>query len=65
MRRTLLPQRLAGLFGLALLLFNFPLIALWDRPATGWGLPLFPAALFALWALLIVSLAVLMEDAGD
>jgi hypothetical protein len=65
MRRTLLPQRLTGLFALALLLFNFPLIALWDHPATVWGLPLFPAALFALWALLIVLLAVLMEDAGD
>jgi hypothetical protein len=65
MRRTLLPQRLTGLFALALLLFNFPLIALWDHPATVWGLPLFPAALFALWALLIVLLAVLMEAAGD
>jgi hypothetical protein len=65
MRRTLLPQRLTALFALALLLFNFPLIALWDRPATVWGLPLFPAALFALWALLIVLLAVLMEAAGD
>jgi hypothetical protein len=65
MRRNLLPQRLTGLFALALLLFNFPLIALWDHPATVWGLPLFPAALFALWALLIVLLALLMEDAGD
>ena len=65
MRRNLLPQRLTGLFALALLLFNFPLIALWDHPATVWGLPLFPAALFALWALLIALLAVLMESAGD
>ena len=65
MRRNLLPQRLTGLFALALLLFNFPLIALWDHPATVWGLPLVPAALFALWALLIVLLAVLMEAAGD
>ncbi len=65
MRRNLLPQRLTSLFALALLLFNFPLIALWDHPATVWGLPLFPAALFALWALLIVLLAVLMEAAGD
>ena len=65
MRRNLLPQRLTGLFALALLLFNFPLIALWDHPATVWGLPLFPASLFALWALLIVLLAVLMEAAGD
>jgi hypothetical protein len=31
---------------LALLLFNFPLLALWDRDATLLGVPLFPAALF-------------------
>jgi hypothetical protein len=61
----LLHQRLAGLFVLALLLFNFPLIALWDREVTLLGVPLFPAALFLLWALLIAALAWLMERAGD
>ena len=36
-RRGLLPQRLIALFALALLLFNFPLLALWDRgpPCSG------------------------------
>jgi uncharacterized membrane protein len=63
MRRTLLHQRLIGLFALALLLFNFPLLALWDRDATVLGVPLFPAALFMLWALLIAALAWLMERA--
>ena len=58
-------QRLLALFCAGLALFNFPLLALWDRELTVFGLPLFPAALFALWALLIVLLAVLMEDAGD
>ena len=65
MRRAPLGPRLLGLFALGLLLFNFPLLALWDRDATVFGLPLFPAALFALWALLIVALALLMERAGD
>jgi len=65
MRRSLLPQRLIALFALALLLFNFPLLALWDREATVFGLPLFPAALFALWALLIAALALLMERSAD
>jgi hypothetical protein len=65
MRRGLLPQRLIALFALALLLFNFPLLALWDRDATVLGLPLFPAALFALWALLIAALALLMERSAD
>jgi hypothetical protein len=65
MRRPLLPQRLIGLFALALLLFNFPLLALWDRDATLFGLPLFPTALFVLWALLIAALAWLMERSPD
>jgi hypothetical protein len=65
MRASLLQQRLLGLFALALLLFNFPLLALWDRDATLLGLPLFPAALFVLWALLIAALAALMERAPD
>ncbi len=65
MRSRLQHQRLAGLFALALLLFNFPLLALWDRDATVLGVPLFPAALFIIWALLIVALAWLMERAPD
>ena len=50
-----------ALFAAALLLFNFPLLALWDREALVLGLPLFPAALFGVWALLIAALAWLME----
>ncbi len=65
MRSGLLMQRLVGLFALALLLFNFPLLALWDRDVTVLGLPLFPAALFLVWALLIAALAWLMERAPD
>jgi hypothetical protein len=61
----LLQQRLTGLFTLALALFNFPLLALWDRDTTLWGVPLFPAALFLLWALLIASLATLLERTPD
>jgi hypothetical protein len=65
MRTALLRQRLLGLFAAALLLFNFPLLALWDRPVLVLGLPLFPLALFILWALLIVVLAWLMETSPD
>lgn len=65
MHRHLLSQRLIALFALALLLFNFPLLALWDADALVFGLPLFPTALFALWALLIALLALLMERAAD
>jgi hypothetical protein len=64
MHERLLHQRLVALFVLALLVFNYPLIALWDHEATVLGLPLFPAALFGLWALLIVALAWLLESSG-
>ncbi len=46
------PQRLVALFSAGVLLFNFPLLALWDRNALLLGMPLFPAALFIIWALL-------------
>lgn len=54
-------QRLLALFFAGLGLFNFPLLALWDRDALIFGVPLFPAALFALWALLIALLALILE----
>ncbi len=57
-------QRLVALFFWGWLLFNFPLLALWDRDATLLGVPLFPAALFILWALLIAAIAWLMERPG-
>lgn len=58
-------QRLVALFIAGLLLLNVPLLALWDHPATVWGLPLLPAALFAVWALLIALLAWLLERQPD
>lgn len=58
-------QRLAALFGAACLLFNFPLLSLWDRDVTLFGLPLLPVALFAIWAVLIGLLAWNVErDSG-
>ena len=65
MCRALLQQRLIGLWALALVLLNFPLLALWNRDALLFGIPLFPAALFLVWALLIAALAWLMERAHD
>ncbi len=62
---ALTAQRLAALFAAGLLLLNFPLLALWDREATVFGLPLFPLALFGIWAGLIVALAWLLETAAD
>ncbi|MDP2870379.1 hypothetical protein [Methyloversatilis sp.] len=58
---SLRTQRLLALFAAALLLFNFPLLALWDRDATLLGLPLFPAALFVVWGALIALLGWIIE----
>ncbi|WP_234050647.1 MULTISPECIES: hypothetical protein [unclassified Xanthobacter] len=52
---------LVALFGAALLLFNFPLLAIWNVPATVLGLPLLPVALFAIWAGLVALIALASE----
>jgi len=65
MRTGLGRQRLVALFVAGGLLLNFPLLALWDRDAIVWGLPLFPAALFALWGLLIALLGWISERMPD
>jgi hypothetical protein len=61
MQDALVAQRLVALFWAALVLLNFPLLALWDHDARWWGLPLFPTALFLLWAVLIAVLAWVVE----
>lgn len=58
-------QRSVALFVAALLMFNFPLLALWDSPLRVAGLPLFPLALFVLWAVVIAALAWLSERSAD
>jgi hypothetical protein len=45
----------AGAFGL--LLLNYPLLALFDRPVRVLGVPLLWAYLFTLWAALIALIA--------
>lgn len=55
-------QRLLALFAAGWVALNFPLLALWDREALLFGVPLFPAALFLIWALLIVLLALIVES---
>jgi len=54
-------QRSVALFGAAVLVFNFPLLALWEQPLRLFGLPVFPLALFVLWGVVICLLAVLAE----
>jgi hypothetical protein len=58
-------QRLVALFVAGLLLFNFPLLALWDHGARVLGLPLFPAALFLVWTLMIAALTWIVEHSPE
>ena len=65
MHKGLGGQRLVALFVAGGMLLNFPLLALWDRDATVFGLPLFPAALFVLWGGLIALLGSIAERMPD
>ena len=54
-------ERLIGLFLLGCLLFNFPLLALFNVQAKVFGIPLLYTYLFVAWGLLIALVAVVME----
>lgn len=56
-------QRLVGLFLLGCLLFNYPMLALFNARATVFGIPLLYAYLFGAWALLVSLVAVVMRRA--
>ena len=58
------PQFLLALWAAALVLFNFPMLIVWDQDITALGLPLLPVALFVVWAVLIAALAWASERSG-
>lgn len=62
MANALRTQRLVALFAAGWLLLNFPLLTLWDRDLSVWGVPLMPAALFGGWAVLIAAAAWVSES---
>lgn len=53
--------RLAALFVLGALLFNYPLFALFNRPALVWDVPILYVYAFAAWAVLVGLLAFVIE----
>lgn len=61
MHRTLTGQRLTALCLLGWLLFNYPLLALFNGAGTWFGIPLLYAYLFAAWMLFIGLLALVAE----
>lgn len=57
-RRT---ARLVGLCMLGCLLFNYPILALFNRPASFLGIPALYAWIFGAWTVLIVLMAHAVE----
>lgn len=54
-------QRLVALFLLGNLLFNYPLLALFNQPRMILGIPLLYVYVFGAWAMLIALLAYVAE----
>jgi hypothetical protein len=60
-QRTLTAQRLVALFLLGLLIFNYPLLSLFNDAGTWFGVPRLYAYLFLAWAVFIGLLALIAE----
>jgi predicted permease len=64
-RSRLTTQRLAAVFLLGCLLFNYPVLALFNKAAVVFGIPLLYAYLFLAWLGFIVLVAVVAERRQD
>jgi type IV secretory pathway VirB3-like protein len=60
-RSAIKGQRLIVLFLFGMLLFNYPLLALFNRPAEVFGVPVLYVYIFGMWALLIILFALVIE----
>lgn len=54
-------ERLVALFALGNLLFNYPLLTIFNHSETLWGVPLLYAYVFGAWGLLIALMALVIE----
>jgi len=54
-------QRLVALSMLGCLVFNYPILALFNGPGNVLGIPLLYAFIFAAWGLLIALMALVVE----
>jgi hypothetical protein len=64
-RSSLTAQRLTALFLLGCVMFNYPLLALFNRSTEVFGIPLLYAFIFAGWLILIALMALVMERRED
>jgi hypothetical protein len=58
-------QRLVALFLLGVLLLNYPLLDLFGAPSVVLGVPVLYAYVFAVWALLVGLMALVLEKRKD
>lgn len=58
-------RRLVGLFLLGVLLFNFPLLHLFNRPIVVLGLPALYLYLFSAWCLVILLMLLISRSRPD
>jgi hypothetical protein len=58
-------QRLVALFLLGLLLLNYPLLDLFAGPGQVLGIPILYVYVFAVWALLLALMALVVEKRSD
>jgi hypothetical protein len=57
--------RLVALCMLGCLLFNYPILALFNVPGAVFGIPVLYVYIFVAWALLIALMALTVERDGD
>jgi len=55
-------QRLVVLFIFGCLLFNYPVLSLFNVPAVLFGVPVLYAYIFAAWAILVGLMALAVEE---
>jgi len=63
--RRLVAQRLGAVFLLGWILFNFPVLSLFNRPGAIFGVPVLYAWLFGVWLGLIGLMAWIVERSKD
>ena len=54
-------QRLVALSVLGVVLFNYPMLALFNVAATAFGIPILYVYIFSAWSLLIACMAYVVE----
>jgi len=58
-------RRLVGLFLMGVLIFNFPLLSLFNRPVLILGIPALYLYLFIAWSLIILLMLILSSSKPD